>query len=192
MIFRAVAAVCAVLAVAGLARAQSLADVARAEEARRQAQTATAKVYTNDNLRPDFTRPTPPPAPGGATAASPATAAEPGAAEPAAEGASAAAAAGGDPAQGEAYWRGRMASAQADLERTRMFAQAVQNRIDMLWTDFVNRDDPVQRSIIEQDRNKALAELEQLQKDMENQQKAIDEIERDARRNNVPRGWLRP
>lgn len=192
MVFRAVSALLVVLAVAGSADAQSLAEVARAEEARRKAQTDPVKVYTNDNLRPDFTRPTPSPATP-ATADSTATPTEPGAKPEVPEaGEEPSPAPAGGAAQGEAYWRERMASAQAQVDRTRMFAQAVQNRIDMLWTDFVNRDDPVQRSLIEQDRNKALAELEQLKKDMESNQQAIAEIEREARRANVPRGWLRP
>ena len=76
--------------------------------------------------------------------------------------------------------------------QTNAWTMPIKNRIDMLWTDFVNRDDPVQRSLIEQDRNKALAELEQLKEDMEKHQQAIAEIEREARRANVPRGWLRP
>ncbi len=192
MRFRAVSALFVVLAVAGSAGAQSLAEVARAEEARRKAQTDPVKVYTNEDLQPDFTRPTPPPATP-ATPDSTATATEPGTTPdaPAAGEAPSSTPAGGAE-KGEAYWRERMASAQAQVERTRMFAQAVQNRIDMLWTDFVNRDDPVQRSLIEQDRNKALAELEQLKEDMEKHQQAIAEIEREARRANVPRGWLRP
>lgn len=194
MRFRAVPALFVVLAVAGSAGAQSLAEVARAEEARRKAQTNPVKVYTNDDLQPDFTRPTPPPATPAAPDSTAATT-EPGT-TPATPEASAAPSStstpAGSAAQGEAYWRERMASAQAQVERTRMFAQAVQNRIDMLWTDFVNRDDPVQRSLIEQDRNKALAELEQLKKDMETHQQAIADLEREARRANVPRGWLRP
>lgn len=190
MYIRAFAALVVVLVVGGPAGAQSLAQVARTEEARRKAVTAPVEVYTNEDLEPDFTRPTSPAMPDAADpAADPADpAAEP---TPVPDAEDAVPASGGN-AQGEAYWRERMASAEAQLERTRMFAQAVQNRIDMLWTDFVNRDDPVQRSLIEQNRNKALAELEQLEQDMENNQKAIAEIEREARRQNVPRGWLRP
>lgn len=190
MYSRAFAALVVVLVVGGPAAAQSLAEVARAEEARRKAVTAPVEVYTNEDLEPDFTSPTPPATPSDTDPA--AGPADPDAAAAEATEPDAAAPASDAPAQGEAYWRERMATAQAQLDRTRMFAQAVQNRIDMLWTDFVNRDDPVQRSIIEQDRNKALAELEQLKKDMEENQQAIAEIEREARRQNVPRGWLRP
>ena len=71
------------------------------------------------------------------------------------------------------------------------FAQALQNRVDMLWTDFVNRGDPVQQRAIEQERNKALAELEALKKEIDDNVRAIAQIEDDARRAGVPIGWLR-
>ena len=70
-------------------------------------------------------------------------------------------------------------------------AQALQNRIDMLWTDFVNRGDPVQQRAIEQERNKALAELDALKKEIDEQTKAVAGIEVEARRAGVPAGWLR-
>ena len=46
----------------GWVQAQSLADVARAEEARRQEVAKSKKVYTNNDLKPDSSRPAPPPA----------------------------------------------------------------------------------------------------------------------------------
>jgi hypothetical protein len=61
----------------------------------------------------------------------------------------------------------------------------------MLWTDFVNRGDPVQQRAIEQERNKALAELERLKKEIDENQKAVAVIEDEARREGVPAGWLR-
>ncbi|MDH4065857.1 MAG: hypothetical protein OEW19_15770, partial [Acidobacteriota bacterium] len=53
--------VVALFAGAGSAQAQSLADIARAEAARRKAVSQPSKVYTNEALRPDFTKPTPAP-----------------------------------------------------------------------------------------------------------------------------------
>jgi SMC interacting uncharacterized protein involved in chromosome segregation len=91
----------------------------------------------------------------------------------------------------QAYWSGRMAEARSKVERSQAFAQALQNRIDMLWTDFVNRGDPVQQRAIEQDRNKALAELERLKKEIEDNRKAVAAVQDEARRAGVPAGWLR-
>ena len=166
----------------GWVQAQSLADVARAEEARRQDVAKAKKVYTNNDLKPDSSRPAPPPAAAGA--------AKPDTAKPAA----APAASGAAPAEArdQAYWSGRIGEARSQLERNRAFATALQNRIDMLWTDFVNRDNPVERSAIERDRNAALAELDRLKKEMDEQAKGIAAIEEEGRRAGVPAAWLRP
>ena len=59
-------------------------------------------------------------------------------------------------------------------------------------TDFVNRDDPAQRAVIETDRKTALAELDRVRAEIEKQQKEIVTIEDEARRAGVPSGWLRP
>ena len=171
----------------GWVQAQSLADVARAEEARRQDVAKAKKVYTNNDLKPDPSRPaSPPPAATGS--------AVPDTAKPAAApGAPAAAPAEGQgQARDQAYWTGRIGEARSQLERNRAFATALQNRIDMLWTDFVNRDNPVERSAIERDRNGALAELDRLKKEMDEQVKSIAAIEEEARRAGVPAAWLRP
>lgn len=84
-----------------------------------------------------------------------------------------------------------MSEARAAAERSRMFAEALQSRINALTTDFTNRDDPAQRTVIENDRKKALEELERVKKDMLDQAKAITAIEDEARRAGVPPGWLR-
>lgn len=157
------------------ASAQSLADVARLEAERRKAVAAPGKVYTNDNLRPDTFTPVPPAAP--VDPAAPADAAE----APAAQ----------EPLRDQAYWSGRIAAARADLQRSQMFAQALQSRINGLNADFVNRDDPIQRAQIADDRDKALAELERVTTEIQNQTKAIADIQDEARRAGVPPGWLR-
>ena len=69
---------------------------------------------------------------------------------------------------------------------------SLQSRINALTTDFVNRDDPAQRAKIEADRKAALAELERVKKELDEQTKAITAIEDEARRAGVPAGWLRP
>jgi hypothetical protein len=189
MMLRALLAIVALTTGAAWVQAQSLADVARTETARRKTVDAPGKVYTNDDLRSDFTRPeAPAPAPAAAPGAapSPAAAADTGGAKPPAAGA----AAGGE-VKDQAYWSGRLADARSKVERSQAFAQALQNRIDMLWTDFVNRGDPVQQRAIEQERNKALAELERLKKEIDDNQKAVAAVEDEARRAGVPAGWLR-
>jgi hypothetical protein len=195
----------AVLLAAGLlpvaAGAQSLAGVAKAEEARRKELAKPSKVYTNQNLRRDPTTPTTPPAaapasPTDGTSAAAAPTPAPGAATAPAPsdtpaGAAAAPAGPAGPARDQAYWRGRMTAAREQLDRSQTFAAALQSRIDALTLDFVNRDDPAQRSVVEQNRLKALAELERVQREIAAQTKAITAIEDEARKAGVPAGWLR-
>ena len=70
-------------------------------------------------------------------------------------------------------------------------AQALQNRVDGLWTEFTGRDDPAQRAVIEESRQAALAELENTSAEIEDLTQQIADIEDEARRANVPPGWLR-
>ncbi len=168
----------------------SLADVARAEEARRKTAKKSTKVLTNTNLTPspESSIPAPPsPAPAAsgatnATAGVPTTNIPGGKAGPV------------DPAamKDQAFWAGRISKARTESSRTQMFADSLQTKINSLRTDFVNRDNRVEREKIQQDLNTALAELERLKKEIDLQTKAITAIEDEARRANVPSGWLRP
>ncbi len=177
----------------GAVSAQMLADVARTEESRRKTVKEPAKVYTNEDLKRDV---------GGSEAPKPAAAAQPAATGDAASAQAAAdakakdAAAQGDsktgePAKDQAYWSGRMKQAQDQLDRSKMFLAALESRVNALNTDFVNRDDPAQRAVVERDRQRALAEMERVRKDIVQQTKAIADIEDEARRASVPPGWLR-
>jgi hypothetical protein len=162
-----------------------LADVARAEEARRKEVRKPSKVLTNSSLTPDISKgvaPAPSATPATGTDASPSNttpAAPAGDAPPAA-------------AKDQAYWSNRMKTARDQMARTQIFMDSLQTRINSLTTDFVNRDDPAQRAKIETDRQQALAELERVKKELTDQQKAITAIEEEARRAGVPAGWLRP
>ena len=96
-----------------------------------------------------------------------------------------------EPAPDEASWRARMTQARDALERSKIFLAALESRVNALSTDFVNRDDPGQRAVIERDRQTAVAEMARVRKDIERQTQAIADIEEDARRAGVPAGWLR-
>ena len=84
-----------------------------------------------------------------------------------------------------------MASARSELQRTQAFHDALQSQVQALYTEFVATDDPVQRAVVEKKRLTALAEQERVKGDIAKQTKAITEIEDEARRANVPAGWLR-
>lgn len=199
MNMKSVLAISAFLALGGaaLASAQTavstgtkpLADVAKDEEARRKSVRKPAKVYTNSDLRQDYVRAVaPPPSVAGTEGAN----ATPGNVTPGNATPSAPATAKPAPAQDQAYWAGRIKEARAQLDRAQIFADSLQSRINALRTEYVNRDDPAQRSKIEADRNTALAELEKVKTELETHTKAIKAIEDEARRAGVPAGWLRP
>lgn len=161
-----------------------LAEVAKEEEARRKSVKKPAKVFTNGSLTADITKGVAPPPTTPATPATPANT-TPGNTTPGAPGSTPA------PAQDQAYWAGRMAAARQQLDRTQIFADALQSRINALSTDFVNRDDPVQRDVIAADRQKAIAELDRVRREIQDSQKAIAAIQDDARKAGVPAGWVR-
>jgi len=172
-----------VLLTTSAVRAQSLADVARKEEERRKHEPTAAKVYTNKDLgavepAPLSSAPVPTLETGASGAKDDKDAAKKGDGEK-------------GEAKGQAYWSSRRKGLQETLNRDSTYLDAMQSRINALTTDFVNRDDPIQRSKIASDRDKALAELERLKKQVTLDQKAIGDLEEEARRAGVPAGWLR-
>jgi hypothetical protein len=182
-----------VVVVAGSAQAgaQSLADVAAREEARRKTITRPGKVFTNESLG----EVTAPPAP--VTAAPAAPAATPGNA-PAETPAAAPPSPGTGtetptpaPAQDEAAWRDRVAAARDGAARAQAFADALQSQINALNTDFAARDDPAQRAQISTNRQKALAELDRVKEEIAQFQKQLTDIQEEARRAGIPAGWVR-
>ena len=168
----------AMLAAPLVVRAQSLVDVARAEEARRKAIKQHAKVITNDDLKPSNE-------PMQAPAATPAS---PSASTPAP---APAAATAEDPKKSEKYWRDRITLARTTLEHDKVLVDSVQSRINALATDFVNTADPAQRALVDANRRTALAELDRLNKDIAAQTKAVSDIQEEARKASIPAGWLR-
>jgi type IV secretory pathway VirB10-like protein len=181
---RLLVAAALLVAVAGSAGAQSLADVARREEARRKQVQKPAKVLTNKDLKPSEA-PLPPP-PAGVDAPTPATPPDgsPDQASPADQ-------AQDKQAQDEQTWRQKMTAARTALDRSQMFLDALQSKINSLWADFTARDDPAQRAQLEAERKRALAESDRVRGEIENQKKAIADLEEEARKAGVPPGWLR-
>ena len=189
-----------VAAAATTATAQSLVEVARQERMRREAlarhagpDAAPPKVYTDANLVHS----------GGLTVrvgdgARVGDAAPAGDATPAAAGAAAArsespalppsdAGAAGD----EQRWRDRMTAARQALEEAELRAAALQTRVNGLWADFTNRDDPAQRAALEQERQAALAELDETRAAIDELARAVVALRDEARQAGVPPGWLR-
>jgi hypothetical protein len=168
--------------------AQSLADVARKEEARRKAVKGEVKVYTNDNLVRSREGEAPPasatPTPAGPASSASGTA-------PANPNAAASKPATSDETKGEDYWKKRIKAAQESVARNKVLQAALEARVNALNTDFVNMDNPYQRNVIQENLKTAMTELERVKRDIVNGTKAIADIEEEARKANVPPGWLR-
>jgi hypothetical protein len=168
---------------AGLARdavAQSLAEVAQKEAERRKDITEPSKVFTNKDLAT-----VPPTAPPESIKPAGNTAEKSGTEQPQAPGGQT------EPVKDQAYWSDRIKQLRTQVDRDQTYAQALQTQINSLTTDFVNRDDPAQRNVIELDRQKTLAELDRLKQAIVADKKAIDDCQEEARRAGVPPGWLR-
>jgi hypothetical protein len=171
--------------------AQSLADVARKEEARRKTIPEAAKVYTNKDLNVQAGDSAPPPvvAPAKAGVPSPAVApAKAGAPPPDAE---KDAKDTKEPTKDQAYWSGRLKKLQDQVQLDEVSFQATQASINSLTADFVTHADPAQRMAIESDRQKALAEFSKLKQSITNGKQSLIDLEEEARRAGVPPGWVR-
>ena len=172
-------AVAAAVLWASAAPAQSLGDVARREAERRKAVKTPAKVYTNEDLtrlpKPHQLPPSPE-TPAGEAAKPPE---QPKALKTAEE------------VKDEKYWRGRVQEVRSQLNRDQLLLDALQSRVNVLSSDFVNRDDPAQRALIAEDRQKALGELERTRQEIDRLKKQIADIDEEARKAGVPAGWLR-
>jgi hypothetical protein len=181
---------CALVSAAALSA--QLGDVARKEAERRKTVKSSGKTYTNDTL-------TSAPQPSSAPASSGAPSSDAPAAPPPPPSSSSsatppAARVSSDPAarkKEEGQWRDKIKGEREALERAKTFADALQTKINALNTDFVNRDDPAQRSVIAADREKALAEMARLKKEIADHTKAIAGIQEEARKAGVPAGWVR-
>jgi hypothetical protein len=183
-----VAGVATVLVISqSIGSAQTLGDIAKKEDTRRKEVKTPGKVYTNESLRsdPGSTSPAPVTQPAGATPTpqvppSPSGVQQPKDADKA-----------GDAKKDEAYWKDRMTQARSALDRAKTFAEALQSRINALTTDFAARSDPAQRAQIGGDRQKAVAEFDRVQKEIQDHTKAIAGIEEEARKAGIPAGWVR-
>ena len=184
------------IGMASVAASQSLGDVAKKEEQRRKTVKSSGKVYTNDELKRDPTPSVPASASTGTTStpsasSTPATAPAPAPSDKNAEKNGSADKDGSADKNDEKTWRKRIADARESLQRSQAFADALQSQLNALSTDFVNRDDPIQRQQIANKRDGVVAELDRVKKEVASQTKAISDIQDEARRAGVPVGWVR-
>lgn len=161
----------------------SLADVARREALRRQMTPKSTQTLTNRDVANVAPRPLPTvprsdidlPAKDTKDKATDAAAKPKAAAE----------------AHDEAWWHARVSSARSALERDQLLADALQSRINALTNDASARDDPAQRGLLYEQRTRAIAELDNLKKQLAADRQEIADIQEDARKEGIPAGWIR-
>jgi len=168
---------------------QSLADAARKAEQERTAKkadgAATTKVYTNKDLQN---------APMSLTvAASPAPSVDRAAAVKAELDEETRAAQYREAAKkDEAYWKARMRDLQSALDTDHIRLIAMEARVASLTADFSRTDSVSERVALRREREGAVTEIARLKAAVLADMKAIDTAVEEARRANVPPGWLRP
>lgn len=96
-----------------------------------------------------------------------------------------------DPPKDESYWRKKMSDLRATLEKNQQSAKALQARINALQADTVNIDDPLKQTKARIDLVRSLDELDKTHKQIATDEAAISALQNEARRSNVPAGWIR-
>jgi hypothetical protein len=91
----------------------------------------------------------------------------------------------------ETYWRDRIDSSRKALERDRLLVDSLQSRVNALTADWSARDDPAQRADLWAQRGRTLEELEKMKQQVLDDQKNIDNVQEDGRREGVPPAWIR-
>ena len=169
--------------------AQPLAEIARQEKLRREAlatkaaaENVSPKVYTNADLRGGSRLTT-------SAAETPRPAASPAGTDATPPGQDAPETA--EAPMDEEGWRTRITGVLQARDRAQLMFAALQNRVDGLWAEFTGRDDPAQRSVIEQERIETLEELDRTNEEIRQLDQDVRDIQEEARRAGVPPGWLR-
>jgi hypothetical protein len=173
------------LAGSGMATAQSLADVAKKTQAQRKSAKRPARVYTNADV----------PVTAAATAATATEVSttpkeEGGSTDPNAK-----------PAEGSknsvnasdaANCRSRFASAREAVSRSKEQLEGMRSRVLQLQTSkALSGNDVNQQAVVSAQQSAALQEFDRLRADVEKYQKALSDLEAEARAASVPAGWLR-
>ncbi len=173
-----VGSVVAGVLVAGVASSsgQSLADVARKEEARRQKIAAPKKVYTDADAEKYA-----PATPGAQAAATTVTALD-ASGRPVGE----AAAAEGLPAD-EAGWRARLQNARDGVDRNKLLLSALEQQA----RSSARRAGTADGEAPAEDGSSRAAEIKRLKAEMDTFRATLANAEEEARKAGVPPGWVR-
>jgi hypothetical protein len=182
------------LAGSGMATAQSLADVAKQSKAQQKSTKRPAKVYTNADV-PVTAAPTAGTATEISTTPKEGVPADGAPADGAAADPNAKKDEGAKPGVSsgeEAAWRGRMTAAREAVSRAKLQLEGMRSRVLHLQTaKSLSGNDVNQQAAVKEQQTAALQEFDRLRADVEKFQKALTDLEGEARAAGVPAGWLR-
>ena len=168
------------LSVACLAPAQSLADLARKEKERRSKEAKPSRVIRNQdvkalgNAKVTHSTATPPAASPPAESSGTGTAGESTASQPPLD---------------EARWRNALTEARLQLKLAENRALVLELRVNELRNRFLTESDGSTRSLIDQEMNRTLHELETDREDIAKADEALRKLEDSARKAGVPADW---
>ena len=169
----------------GAVSAQSLGEIARQETERRNTILVPAKVITEADLKPAASlRPSNVPPIVAATSVTPVAAIPASSMNTPPESKYV--------ARDASYWLNRMRDLQTRQDRFKLQAAALENRVDSLTRDFESTSDRFRRGTIESERQMIRTERDLVGADVAATNKQVFDLEEEARRSNVPPGWLRP
>jgi hypothetical protein len=181
---------------AGVSYAQSVADVARAERAKKSSSSEHVKVYTNDNI-PHVTtlQPTAEAAPGPTSAESTAKTPEANPA-PAASGASEASKApetekkAEDKVKTKEYWQGKFEAAKAALDRAEEEQRLSEDELNLAQMNQARELDPDKQPALNRDVTSKQAAADAKRAAAEKAKLALDDLKKEFEASGAPKEWL--
>lgn len=94
-------------------------------------------------------------------------------------------------AKDESWWRTRMTELRAAADKDQLAANELQARINRLQADSVNLDDPLKQTKARIDLVASLELLDKMKAQVDADRRAIADLQEEARRQNIPPGWIR-
>jgi hypothetical protein len=91
----------------------------------------------------------------------------------------------------EDFWRSRATNARAKLERDQLMADGFATRVSSLTREIVNTPEVTQQAKLRADLQKAMDELDRLEKVVLNSRRELETVQDEARRQGIPPSWLR-
>ncbi|MBI4456590.1 MAG: hypothetical protein HY644_11915 [Acidobacteria bacterium] len=162
---------------------QSLGELARKERERREKAGKASRVIRNEDIKNIGN--------GKVTVTSPPPATEEPAAGEVPSMPPAAMPVAAPPLQDENYWRSAFKEARLDLKLAQNRGLVLELKVNELRNRFFTESDGSTRTLIEQELNKTLADLQTNQAEITKAEESLKKLEEAARKANVPPAWMR-